>query len=386
MQKRDTPQGQSTFSFGPFALSLIGRRLSKDGKPVELGGRAFDILVALVERAGQVVGKDELIAIVWPNTFVEEGSLRFHVASLRKALGDGESGARYVTTVYGGGYCFVAPVVRSEAMPTEASSRLPHRLPLSPSRIVGRDQLLRVVAAQVKAERFVTILGPGGIGKTTLAVAVGRALLSEFKGEVAFFDLAPVQDPHLVPGVVASTLGLIQSENPIDGLIAYLSDRQTLLILDSCEHVIEQAALLAERLFEGAPKAFILATSREALRVHGEHVRSLLPLDCPPSGPDLTVQQVLSFPAAQLLVERLAASGYSFELNDTDSLWVAEICRRLDGIPLAIELAAGSISAFGLRETAARLNSRIELLWKAGARRHRATKRWARRSTGAIIS
>jgi DNA-binding winged helix-turn-helix (wHTH) protein len=188
MPKQDGSQRQSIFSFGPFALSLTERRLSKDGKPIELGGPAFDILIALVERAGQLVGKDELIAIVWPDTIVEEGSLRFHVASLRKALGDGESGARYVTTVYGGGYCLVAPVVRSDAepaaMPTEAPSRLPHRLPLSPSRIVGHDQLLRNVPAQVKAERFVTIIGPGDIGKTTLAVAAGRALLAEFKGEL----------------------------------------------------------------------------------------------------------------------------------------------------------------------------------------------------------
>ena len=191
----------------------------------------------------------------------------------------------------------------------------------------------------------------------------GRALLADL-GEVVFFDLAPVQDAHLVPAVVASTMGLIQSHDPIAGLIAYLRNRRTLLILDSCEHVIEQVALLAEQLFQSCPQTYILATSREALRVQGEHMLTLPPLNCPPSVPELTAEQVLSFPAAQLLVERVVTSGYPLTLGGAQGMLVAEICRALDGIPLAIELAAGNIGAFGLQETAARLNSRIELLWQ----------------------
>ena len=306
--------------------------------------------------------------IVWPGTTVEEGSLRFHIASLRKALGDGESGVRYVTTVYGGGYCLVAPVVRSSHRPEltrgHASLRLPHHPPVYPARMVGRDGPLQKMIAQVKAERFVTIVGPGGMGKTMLAAATGRALLADFEGEVVFFDLAPVQHAHLVPVVVASTMGLVQSHDPIAGLIAYLRNRRTLLILDSCEHVIEQVALLAERLFQSGPQTYILATSREALRIHGEHILTLPPLKCPPSASELTAQQVLSFPAAQLLVERVVASGCPLTLGGIQGTLVAEICRALDGIPLAIELAAGNIGVFGLEETAARLNSRIELLWQ----------------------
>ena len=368
MPKHEQLREQATISFDVFRLSPTERLLSKEGKPIELGGRAFDILVVLAERAGQVVSKNELIDIVWPDTTVEEGSLRFHIASLRKALGDGESGARYVTTVYGGGYCLAAPVVRSgpRPEPTRGHASLPllHRPPVYSSRMVGRDDLLQEVVAQVKAERFVTIVGPGGMGKTMLAAAAGRALLADFEGEVVFFDLAPVQDAHLVPAVVASTMGLIQSHDPIAGLIAYLRNRRTLLILDSCEHVIEQVALVAERLFQGGPQTYILATSREALRANGEHMLTLPPLNCPPSVPELTAEQVLSFPAAQLLVERVVASGYPLTLGGMQGPLVAEICRALDGIPLAIELAAGSVGAFGLRETAARLNSRIELLWQ----------------------
>ena len=323
MPKHEQFQEQSTISFDVFRLSPTERLLSKEGKPIELGGRAFDILVALAERAGQVVSKNELIDIVWPDTTVEEGSLRFHIASLRKALGDGESGARYVTTVYGGGYCLAAPVVRSGPRPEptrgHASLRVPHRPPVYPARMVGRDGLLQEVVARVKAERFVTIVGPGGMGKTMLAAATGRALLADFEGEVVFFDLAPVQDAHLVPAVVASTMGLIQSHDPIAGLIAYLGNRRTLLIFDSCEHVIEQAALLAERLIRRRPTNIHSDDEPGGAARHGERMLMLPPLDCPPSASGLTAEQVLSFPAAQLLVERVVASGYPLTLDGMQS-------------------------------------------------------------------
>jgi predicted ATPase len=286
---------------------------------------------------------------------------------LRKTLRDGEAGARFITTVYGGGYCFVTPVELSDApvqpVSAEPSPQIPHRLPLYSSRMIGRDETLRDVAAQVRAERLVTVVGPGGIGKTMLAVAVARALLAEFDGEIVFFDLAPIQDSNLVPGIVAATLGLIQSDDPIAGVIAFLRNKRILLVLDSCEHVIGQVALVAEKLFQANPQIYMLATSREALRIQGEHLRTLPPLAYPPSA-DLTSQQILSFPAAQLLVERVIANGYSLELDGPERALVAEISRALDGIPLAIELAAGRIGALGLQETAARLNSRIELLWQ----------------------
>jgi predicted ATPase/DNA-binding winged helix-turn-helix (wHTH) protein len=368
MPNQEFFQRQATISFGAFRLSLTERRLSRHDKPVELRGRAFDILVALVERAGRVVSKNELFDIVWPNTTVEENNLRFHIASLRKALDDGVAGARYVTTVYGRGYCFVAPIVSSdgsrEARSPEATQRAPLRLPAYSSRIIGREEALQDAVAQVKAKRFVTIVGPGGIGKTMLAVAAARTLLADFEGEVVFLDLAPIHDPHLVPDIVAATLGLIQSDDPVTGLIAHLRERRALLLLDSCEHIVDEVAALAERLFQETPQTHILATSREALRVEGEHIRILPPLTCPPCASGLTAGLVLSFPAAQLLIERVVASGYPFELSDAESPLVAEICRALDGIPLAIELAAGSVSAFGLPETAASLNSKVELLWK----------------------
>jgi len=365
--KANSPSDE-VISFGPFRLYTAQRLIEREGVPLHLGGRALDILIVLVEQASEVVSKNDLMARVWPDSTVDEGSLRVHVAALRKALGDGESGARYLTTLTGQGYCFVAPISRSRApRGLEAASSKPghvHNLPTRLTRMVGRDQTVQEMSEQLKTERFVTIVGPGGIGKTTVAVSIGYELLTEFAGAAHFFDLGPLNDPVLVPGAVASTLGLlVQSADPIPGLIAFLRDKRMLLILDSCEHVIETAAALAERIFEGAPQAHILATSRESLRVEGEHVHRLSPLASPPDDAGLTAAQALDFPAVQLFVERAIAGGRRFELNDADAPVVGEICRRLDGMALAIELAAGRIDVYGVQETMALLNDRFKLLW-----------------------
>ena len=241
----------------------------------------------------------------------------------------------------------------------------PRHLPARLTRMVGRDGTVREISGLLAAERFVTIVGPGGIGKTTVAVSVGHELLAEFAGDVHFFDLGPINDPHLVASSVASTLGLpVQSNDPTSGLIASLRNARMLLILDSCEHVIETAAALAERIFQDAPQVHVLATSRESLRVEGEHVHRLLPLGSPPDDAGLTAAQALGFPAVQLFVERAIASGRRFELNDADAPVVAEICRRLDGIALAIQLAAGRADAYGIQETLLLLNDRFKLLWE----------------------
>src|ERR1700738_3813292 len=188
----DSSRTHGVVSFGPFCLFAAERQLKKGDEPLQLGGRALDALIALVERAGEVVTRRELIARVWPNVTVEEANLRVHIASLRKALGDGREGARYVTNVTGQGYCFVAPVTR--AMPRRAAppaadvavaTRL-QRLPARLTRMVGRDETVRALSTQLMTRRFVSIVGPGGMGKTTVAVSVAHALLDGFNGS-AFF-------------------------------------------------------------------------------------------------------------------------------------------------------------------------------------------------------
>jgi predicted ATPase/DNA-binding winged helix-turn-helix (wHTH) protein len=369
MNDRRDPQPNDLLSFGPFSLHTAERQLKKADEPIPLGGREFDILIALLERPGEVVTHQELISTVWPDVTVVDANLRVHIAALRKALGDGRDGARYVSSVAGRGYCLVAPVTRSNARQTAqvagiAATERVQKLPPRPARMVGRDDTVRSLAEQLQMRRFVSIVGPGGVGKTTVAISVAHALVDGFHDAVFFVDLAALTDPQLVPTAVASALGLmVQTHDPLASLLAFIGDKEVLLVLDNCEHVIGVAAALAERVVSDAPQAHILATSREALRVEGEHVHLLYSLDCPPEDAGLTATEALRYPAAQLFMERAAASGYRAALSDIEAPIVARICRRLDGMALAIELAASRAGSLGIRGTAELLDNRFSLLW-----------------------
>jgi predicted ATPase/DNA-binding winged helix-turn-helix (wHTH) protein len=363
-----TAQARDAISFGPFSLIAGERLLTRDGVPVELGARALDVLITLVSRPNEVVSKKDLLDRVWPDVTVEESSLRFALAGLRKALGDGQDGARYITTLAGRGYCFVAPISRSGGqLPVESApvASFPHaNLPGRLTRMVGRDDDVRKISSQLTAARLVTIVGAGGIGKTTAAIATGHHLLETFAGAVLFIDLAMLSDPNLVATAAASMLGLsVQSSDATPSLIAHLRDKRILLILDTCEHLIESVATLVAGIFEAAPQVHILATSREALQVEGEHVYRLEPLACPPDGDAFTADAAQTFPATRLFMERAAASGAHLDLNDADAAIIVAICRKLDGVALAIELAARRVEAYGLQQTAALLDQRLTLLW-----------------------
>lgn len=351
-------------SFGPFALSPAQRLLERDGVPVRLGGRALDLLIALVDLAGETVGKTELMARVWPNAVVDEGTLRFHLVAVRKALGEGLGGQRYIVNTASKGYTFVAQVVRSEAdARAGAPTRRGGNLPAPHSTIVGREDEIPSLVATLLQHRLVSVVGSGGIGKTTVGIAAARDVAHRFDGDVHFVDLSSLASTELVCSSVAAVVGLQNRLDELPALASHLVDRAALIVLDGCEHVIAGAARVAEALVRGCPRVHVLATSREALRAGGEFVHRLTPLAFPPPGEGLTAAAALAYPAVRLLVERAAASNAGFALSDGDALLASQLCRELDGIALAIELAAGRIEALGLKTVTSHFDASARLMW-----------------------
>jgi predicted ATPase/DNA-binding winged helix-turn-helix (wHTH) protein len=370
-----TGLGEREYSFGAFRFIPTQQLLVHEETPLRLGGRALDILLVLVERAGELVSKKDLIAQAWPNSVVDDSNVKVHVAALRRALEAGSDGADYIATVSGRGYRFVMPVsCKSGAAPhmyAPPPSAPTHNLPAPATRMLGRDATVAALLQTLRQHRLVSIVGAGGMGKTTLALAIAEAFHAQNNMDICFVDLSPLSDAQFVAGAVAAALGLtIHSDDGAQALVASLRGRRLLLVLDSCEHAIETTAVLVERLISGAPQVVVLATSREPLRAAGEAVHRLAPLEYPPAQAEaeaVTAQQALAFPAVQLFAERAAECLEGFQLTDADAPAVAEICRRLEGIALAIELAAMRMDAFGARELAARLDDRFRLL-KRGRR------------------
>jgi predicted ATPase/DNA-binding winged helix-turn-helix (wHTH) protein len=358
-------------AFGPFSLAPGERLLSKHGLPLDIGGRSLDLLIALVGQPGRVLSKHELLKRVWPDVVVEESSLRFHMASLRKILGDGEDGARYIATQVGVGYAFVAPIQTlpvadkgpfSETQP-DANPNTVCTLPVRP-RMIGRGHDVRLLSDRIADTRLFTIVGPAGVGKTTLAIEIAHATFSRFPDKVSFVDLGMLEDPALVPSAISGALGIpVQAEDPMSVVLAHIRSRQLLLILDNCEHLMDAVPGIVERIRGAAPKVNILATSREPLRVGGEHVHWLEPLEYPSETTDLSLEQLLAYPAVELFIERASAGNSALGIDAESARMIAEMCRRLDGVALAIELTAVRVGAHGLHATSQLLGERFSLGW-----------------------
>jgi predicted ATPase/DNA-binding winged helix-turn-helix (wHTH) protein len=354
-----------TFVFGSFEFAPARRLLLHDGKPLTLGSRAQDILTILVGSAGTIVGNRQIMTHAWPDTHVEEGSLRVHIGALRKVLGDGRDGQRFIENIPGRGYVFVAPVSRPSVAPATPPPPVGFNVSRRLVNIVGRDETIANLAAQLARRRLLTIIGPGGIGKTTVASAVAESVAELFPDGVWFVPLASLADGDLVPGAVGAALGIATpGADPLPGLGAWLRDRRALIVLDNCEHVIETAASVAETLLRSAPEASILATSREPLRAEGESLHRLAPLTVPSASASMTADDALSHSAVRLFLERANASVGEISLTDADLAAVCEICRGLDGLPLALELAAVQVEVFGIQGLARGLTDRFALLTK----------------------
>ena len=356
---------ERAISFGPFRLLPARRLLLEGDKRVRIGSRAFEVLTFLAEHPGEVLDKDALIARAWPGIVVEESNLKFQVSALRRALGEGN---RYLVTIPGRGYSFVAPVQLTQEVPTApvrqvAATVRPNNLPAQLTRLIGRADIFESLTAQLPRHRLMTIVGPGGIGKTSVALAVAEGLLATYEQGVWLVDLASLSERDLVASAVATVLGLhVSAHNALPNLVAGLRDKELLLVLDNCEHAIDAAAGLVARLLKGTGRVSILATSREPLRTESERVYRLPPLPHPPASSTLTAAEALAYPAVQLFVERAAASLDEFELSDADAPFAGDICRKLDGLPLAIEFAAARVEALGVPSLAAHLDDSLALL------------------------
>ncbi|WP_394835820.1 helix-turn-helix transcriptional regulator [Pendulispora rubella] len=352
------------YAFGEFRFAPESRSLLLSDEPLRLGARGFDILRILVERAGTVVTTDELLTLVWPDVVVEETNLRVQIGALRKVLSRGEHGLRAIETVPRG-YRFTLPVIRwaDEAVELPSNEHMLHNLPALLATTVGRTETIELLAESLAEQRLVTIAGPGGVGKTTVAIAVARRCLRRFSDGICFVDFSSLSDPCLVTSALASALGIgVLSNEPFAGLLSHLRKKQMLLLLDTCEHVVDAAASLVESLLSRLPELRILATSREVLRATGEWAHRLPSLSHPSVTDGLSAADALAYPAVDLFVQRAQATSDRFELQDADAATVAAICHRLDGMPLAIEFAAARVGELGLREISARLDDRFGVL------------------------
>ena len=367
--------GDVQFDFGPFRLIPRSRLLLRDGEPVEIGGRSLDLLVALVQQPGCVVGKRDLLARVWSDTIVEDGSLRFHMTKLRRTLGEGTGGARYIATQVGVGYAFVADVTRtvparpfseedtntrSDTNPSiPASGKLPPRI-----RVIGRENELLVVLSALERPGFLTIVGPGGVGKTTLAVEAAYRIALQTGRKPSFIDLAQIEDPKLVPSALAGGLGIrVHGEDPLTVLIASLRGQSPLIVIDNCEHVITETAEILERIHAELQDAHLLATSREPLKARGETVHWLGALEFPSASTVHSAEEILGFASVELFVERARAANIGIQFAAEEIDLVAEMCRRLEGMALPIELTAVRAATHGVNDTHRHLGEHLSLGW-----------------------
>lgn len=352
------PIGSDTvLRFGRFELHPQRRLLLDGDRPLPIGARALDILLVLVESAGKIVSKEAIISQVWPKTFVEEINLRVHISALRRVLGVCPQSRDYITNVRQRGYSFVAHVEQVSQAASETA--LAPSLPGRPVRIEGRDKLIDELTRRLHSRRHITLIGPGGVGKTTVALRVAQQQLGHFTDGVRFADLATLGEPALLAATLASEMGIAVPEG-VDAqahLLATLANRHMLVLMDNCEHLVDACAALSEALLQAAPGLRILATSREALRTAEEYVQPLAPLESPPLGSHLRLAAALRYPAVKLFVRRARARQADFRLLESEVPRVAELCWRLDGLPLAIELAAAQLDVQSLEGILAQLEN-----------------------------
>jgi predicted ATPase/DNA-binding winged helix-turn-helix (wHTH) protein len=342
--------------------------------------KTFDVLRYLVENSGRLVSHDELLTALWRDIHVQPEVLKSYILAIRNALGDKSSNPRFIATQRGRGYRFIGPVSSLSVASLESGSRPEEErldatlnfggasqpaspdtnLPQPLTKFIGRDAELVELQECLARNRLVTLIGPGGVGKTRLAVELGRRVLGHFPQGVWLIDLAPVADPALVVSATATGLGVVLggAEASVEAIAAMIANQRRLLIFDNCEYVIDATGALIEALLQRAPALSVIATSQENLHISAEQIYRLRPLALPP--PSAT--EIAGFGAVALFVERARYADRDFALDARNAGGVAEICRHLDGIPLALEMAASRLPLLGVNQLRANLDERFRLL------------------------
>jgi len=348
-----------SYRFGRFELQPDERRLLAAGAPVAVGPRAFDLLVALVSCAGHLVTKDELLHLVWPKVIVEEAALQMQVSSLRKILGPDA-----IATISRRGYRFTGEVTCVGMTPTTPVPIQKHNLPHQLTSFIGREKEIAQLKKLLNGSRLLTLTGAGGCGKTRLAMQVAADMVQEYPDGIWLVELAALIDPGLVPQTVANVLGVKEQpgKNLTEKIAEYLASKRLLLVVDNAEHLLEACAQLADTLLRRCAQLVILVTSRERLGTTGELTYRVPSLSVPDANQDATPEQIAAYESARLFIERARLQQPHFAISTTDAAALASICRRLDGIALAIELAAPRVRSMSMEELSRHLDQRFGLL------------------------
>jgi len=346
---------------------LVRRELRFRGKPVVLGSRAFEIVAVLAQAGGELVTKGDLMARVWPAVTVGENTLHVHIHAIRKAFGADRG---ILKSISGHGYRLVGNWTVKQGVASRITGpavrivrQSPTNLPATVNQLIGRSRSVQRVRDLISAYRVVTLTGSGGIGKTSLVTEAAGHLLDDFEHGAWIVELASLSDSALLPATVARVLNLtIGGERVVaESLAGAIGDRQLLLVLDNCEHLIDAVAGLVETLTRRCPRVTVLSTSREAMRISGEAVYRVPALEVPDPG-EASTENILCCSAVELFVTRAKASDISFSATEENLPFIVEICRQLDGLPLAIEFAAARMSAIGASGVLAGLRDRFGLL------------------------
>ncbi len=355
---------RSLYEIGPMRLDPEAGVLTHAGAPLALGARAIAVLATLVGQAQEYVSKAAILDAAWPGLVVEEANLAVQISAIRRVLARVPGGESWIETLARRGYRFVGPVVAiaDPRAATAALDRTRTNLPQLLTSFVGRERELAEIKQRLPDTRMLTLTGTGGIGKTRLALQAAAEVREAYRDGAWFVDLSALVDPTLVASALAQVLKVKEAAGqPLQAtLCAHLRGKEVLLIVDNCEQVLAAVADLAEALLGATAKVTLVATSREPLHVGGEQVYPVAALPVP--GRSADAKGIARSDAVQLFVERARAHRPSFDLEGSRARAVADICVRLDGIPLALELAAARVAVLPVEQIERLLDQRFRLL------------------------